>query len=414
MLNTELSPLFEEIVYHRSSTLNLLLVMVIIWTTGVICRRIKQPPLLGELLAGIIFGPSLLGIIRPDDTLNVLAELGVFFLMFYAGLESNISHLQRFKKPAIQVGLGGYLVPFLSGYFGARACGLSIIQSLFIGQALSITAIAVSARVLHDMNFTRFRIAPVIMGAGVIDDIIALTVFTIIVDVAVKMDQFQFLPVFLSLIKVIVFFLVSYFVGRWLFPIVAPHLAVREAKGFSFALIVALLFGFWAEISGLHIIIGAYIAGLFVRLSVPSKRLFVKINDRFVSITYGFLGPIFFFCLSFHVTFDVLTSHWMQITLLLFVAISGKFIGSFIGARIAGLNKGESSVVGLVMNGRGAVELIIASVGMEVGIIDDTIFSILVFIAFITTLVPPISLRLVYAKVLNRLVLISPSTSAEN
>ncbi len=408
-----LPPFLEEMVFHRSSTLNLLLVMVIIWTTGVICRRIKQPPLLGELLAGIVFGPSLLGIIRPDDTLMVLADLGVFFLMFYAGLESNLSHLQRFKKPAIQVAIGGYMIPFLAGYLTSRFFGLDIIQSLFIGQALSITAIAVSARVLHDMAFTKFRVAPIIMGAGVIDDIIALSVFTTLVDVAGNSGDFQLLPVFISLLKVIVFFIVSFLVGKWLFPIVAPHLAVREAKGFSFALIVALLFGFWAEVSGLHLIIGAYIAGLFVRLSVPSKKLFTKINDRFVSITYGFLGPIFFFSLSFHVTFGVLRSHTLMILSLLVMAIVGKFIGGYFGARFSGMNKGESSVIGLVMNGRGAVELIIASVGMEVGIIDDSLFSILVFIAFITTLLPPLSLRLIYTKVMNRLVLITASEAKD-
>lgn len=370
--------------------------MVIIWTTGVICRRIKQPPLLGELLAGIVFGPSLLGIICPDETLKVLAELGVFFLMFYAGLESNVTHLRQYKNPAILVAIGGYIVPSLAGYVTCRFFGLSIIQALFIGQALSITAIAVSARVLHDMGLSEFRVTPIIMGAGILDDIIALTVFTTLIDVTSSNGNFQYSVILISLGKVTLFFVVSYFVGKWFFPIVGPHLSVREAKGFTFALIVALLVGSWAEIAGLHLIIGAYIAGLFVRISVPSKKLFIKINDRFVSITYGFLGPIFFFSLSFHVTFGVLQSHSTMILALLVAAITGKYIGGFFGARVSGMNMEESSIIGLVMNGRGAVELIIASVGMEIGIIDDSLFSILVFIAFFTTLIPPLSLKLFF------------------
>jgi Kef-type K+ transport system membrane component KefB len=412
MTSINISPFLEKIVFHHSSTFNLLLVMVIIWCAGVVCRRIKQPPLLGELLAGIVFGPSLLGIIRPDETLKVLAELGVFFLMFYAGLESNFSHLRQVKKQAIQVGIGGYCLPFVAGYLTSRAFDLPIIQSIFIGQALSITAIAVSARVIHDMALTKYRVAPVIMGAGVIDDVIALTVFTALVDIVSNGQVFSFTPIAISILKVLFFFAAVSLMGLWMFPFLGPHLTGREAKGFSFALIVALLFGFCSEIAGLHIIIGAYIAGLYVRMSVPNKELFTKINDRFVAITYGFLGPIFFFTLSFHVRFAVLQTHLTLIIALLFVAVAGKFAGGYLGARTSGMTKSESTVVGLVMNGRGAVELIIASVGMELGIIDDTFFSILVFIAFATTVMPPLSLRLVCSKMLPGLVIIEAKNSA--
>ena len=404
MAPIEIAPIIEEIVYHRSSTLNLLLVMVVIWSAGVVCRWIKQPPLLGELLAGIVFGPSLFGIIQPDETLTVLSELGVFFLMFYAGLESNPAQLERYKKQAIQVGIGGYLAPFIMGYLACRFYGLSLIQSMFIGQALSITAIAVSARVLHDLNLTNFRISPVVMGAGIIDDIIALTVFTTLVDMTISQTGLEIVPVLFSLTKVAAFFAFSTIFGLWIFPRISRYLVAREAKGFSFALIVALLFGFFAEISGMHFIIGAYIAGLLVKRTVKSKELFDKISDRFVSITYGFLGPIFFFCLSFHVNFKALQTHIGMLTVLLLVAITGKFIGAYLGSRWAKLNSAESTVIGIAMNGRGAVELIIASVGLEVGLINDDLFSILVFIAFVTTLLPPLTLRFIVDRVANKMV----------
>ncbi len=407
MTPTELSPIVEEIVFHRSSTLNLLLVMVVIWSAGVVCRRIKQPALLGELLAGIILGPSLFGIIQPDETLIVLSELGVFFLMFYAGLESNPGQLARYKKQAFLVGVGGYIIPFIMGYIASRAFGLSILQSLFIGQALSITAIAVSARVLHDMKLTGFRISPIVMGAGIIDDIIALTVFTTLIDMTLSNSGLLFSSVLLSLGKVAGFFGVVTVFALWIFPKIGIYLEAREAKGFSFAMIVALLFGFLAEIAGMHFIIGAYIAGLMVKKTVKNKELFTKIEDRFVSVTYGFFGPIFFFCLSFHVNFKALQTHIGLLVVLLLVAVTGKFLGAYWGGRLAKLNKGESSIVGLAMNGRGAVELIIASVGLEVGLINDDIFSILVFIAFLTTLLPPLTLRFVIDRVANRLIRVS-------
>jgi Na+:H+ antiporter len=404
MAAVELTPIVEELFLHHSSTLNLLMVMVVIWSTGVVCRWIKQPALLGELLAGIVLGPALFGVIQPDETLKVLAELGVFFLMFYAGLESNPGQLEKYKKQAAQVGLGGYLVPFVMGYLASRFFGLSLIQSLFIGQALSITAIAVSARILHDLDLTGLRISPVVMGAGIIDDIIALTVFTTLVDMTINHNSLQFLPTLFSLIKVAVFFLVSAILGMWVFPRISSYLVAREAKGFSFALIVALFFGFWAEVAGMHFIIGAYVAGLLVRRTVKSKELFTKINDRFVSITYGFLGPIFFFCLSFHVNFKALQTHMVMATVLLLVAIIGKFIGAYLGGLWAKMNRAEATVIGFAMNGRGAVELIIASVGLEVGLINDDLFSILVFIAFITTLLPPLTLKFVVDRVAEKLI----------
>lgn len=404
MTPIEISPIIEEIVFHRSSTLNLLLVMVVIWSAGVVCRWIKQPALLGELLAGIIFGPSLFGIIQPDETLTVLAELGAFFLMFYAGLESNPAQLEKYKKQAAQVGAGGYLVPFIMGYLACRFFGMPLLQSLFIGQALSITAIAVSARVLHDLKLTGFRVSPITMGAGIIDDIIALTVFTTLTDMAINNNTLLLSSTLLSLGKVAGFFLLSIVFALWIFPRIGIYLVAREAKGFSFALIVALLFGFLAEIAGMHFIIGAYIAGLMVKRTVKSKELFTKISDRFVSVTYGFFGPIFFFCLSFHVNFKALQTHMTLLIVLLLVAITGKFLGAYWGSRWAKLNKAESTIVGLAMNGRGAVELIIASVGLEVGLINDDIFSILVFIAFMTTLLPPLTLRFIINRVANRLV----------
>lgn len=403
MTPAELSPIVEDIFFHRSSTLNLLLVMVVIWSAGVVCRWIKQPTLLGELLAGIVLGPSLFGIIQPNETLTVLSELGVFFLMFYAGLESNPGQLERYKKQAAQVGIGGYLAPFLMGYFTCRFFDLSILQSLFIGQALSITAIAVSARVLHDMKLTEFRISPIIMGAGIIDDIIALTVFTTLIDMTLSNNGLLLFSTMLSLAKVAAFFLVCAVFSLWIFPKIGIYLVAREAKGFSFALIVALLFGFLAEIAGMHFIIGAYIAGLMVKKTVKSKELFTKISDRFVSVTYGFFGPIFFFCLSFHVSFKALQTHLGLLIALLLVAIAGKFLGAYVGALWAKLNKAEATVIGLAMNGRGAVELIIASVGLEVGLINDDIFSILVFIAFLTTVLPPLTLKFIVDRVANRL-----------
>jgi Kef-type K+ transport system membrane component KefB len=132
-------------------------------------------------------------------------------------------------------------------------------------------------------------------------------------------------------------------------------------------------------------------AGLFVREGIVHKALLQKINDRFVSITYGFLGPIFFVSLSFHMTFTIFKTHLGLVLILLAAAVAGKMLGAGLAAYVGKMTKTESMVVALAMNGRGAVELIIASIGLEFGIINDVFFSILVVVAFVTTLIPPAS-----------------------
>ncbi len=384
---------------QENPTLNLLMLMVIVWTTGVICRVIHQPPVLGELIAGIIFGPAFLGLIAPNEMLAVLSELGVFFLMFYAGLETNPSDLMKFRRHSCIVGIFGFIIPFGLVYLVCQSFALPMAQSLFISLGLSITAIAVSARVLHDLELTDHRVSPVILGASIIDDVLALSFFTAIVDLGTSHSGINWFQFAFTMGKVVVFFALAIGVGLWLYPKIGKHFSSRSSKGFTFALIVALMFGVLAEVSGLHIIIGAYMAGLFVREGVVSQELLTKISDRFVAITYGFLGPVFFVSLSFHVTFEIFNTHLLLTSVLLFVAICGKLIGAGGGSLLSGMNVKEATVIGLAMNGRGAVELVVASIGLQVGLINDEIFSILVLIAFVTTSMPPISIKLFLNKV---------------
>jgi Kef-type K+ transport system membrane component KefB len=390
---------FKEVILADNSIINLLMVMVIIWTAGVVFRTIKQPPVIGELLAGFVFGPPVMGIIRPDETLHVLSELGIFFLMFYAGLETNPFELKRMTRPSLFVALGGFILPFLLGYSAGHLLGLAHIQALFIGMALSITAIAVNARVLTDLRMTRFRVTPVIIGASIIDDILSLALLTVIIDIANGEGSLISSHLIVLILKVAAFFGISHLIGIILYPKFSKYFSSREAKGFTFALIMALLFGVLAEMAGLHIILGAYMAGLFVREGIVSKELFQKINDRFVSITYGFLGPIFFVSLSFHIDFSIFKSHVLPLSVLLLAAVIGKLVGSGAGALVGKMNRGESMVIGAAMNGRGAVELIIASIGLQMGIIDNMYFSILIVVAFLTTFMPPVSLHLLLKRV---------------
>jgi len=382
--------LFQQ---ENDPTINLILVMVLIWGTGVLFRKIKQPPVLGELLAGIIFGPALLNVIRPDATLEILSELGVFFLMFHAGLETNPYDLKNMGRQSALVGVGGFFVPLLSGVFVCVSFfQVTMLHALFVSLGLAITAIAVNVRVLHDLDMHKYRVTPVIVGGAIVDDILCFAMFSALVGYAAT-NTVSVAGVLLNLAKVFCFFGISIYIGTYWYPRISRSFATREAKGFTFSLVVALFFGLLAELAGLHIIIGAYMAGLFMGENIFSKELYEKVNDRFVTITYGFLGPIFFVSLSFHMEFAVFQSHFLLLVILLVVAVLGKLVGAGLAARMSRMNWAESLVVGVAMNGRGAVELIIASVGLELGIINDLYFSLLVVVAFVTTLIPPIALN---------------------
>lgn len=381
--------------------MNLLLVMILIWFSGVVFRKLKQPPMLGELLGGFIFGPSVLGIISPDAIINCLAELGVFFLMFYAGLETNPNALQKMGKQAFLVGIGGFLLPYTIGFWlCVLVFGVAGMQAMFVGLALSITAIAVNARIINDLKLGEYRVAPVIMGGAIVDDVLSFAFFSTLVGLATGASggAFDLGTLASVLIRLFLFFAITIGIGHQFYPRLSKYFSSRESMGFTFALLVALVFGLIAEITGLHIILGAYMAGLFVKEGIVNENLLVKINDRFLAITYGFLGPIFFVSLSFHMTLDIFATHLPMILVMLLVAVGGKLVGAGLGARIGGMNKFETTLVAISMNGRGAVELIIASVGIKLGIINDVYFSILVVVAFITTLLPP----LVMGAILNR------------
>jgi Kef-type K+ transport system membrane component KefB len=247
---------------------------------------------------------------------------------------------------------------------------------------LSITAIAISARLFKDYKLTKTQTAHITLGAALLDDIFALMLFSIVLSI-VETGSVEFIPILLMIVKVLLFFGVVIIGGFKLQKYVGGFL---KNKGFTVTLIVALALGLIAESIGLHMIIGAFLAGLFIREEVIDEKVFRKIEDRIYGLSYSFLGPIFFASLAFYLDFTAFVeAPWFLIAILL-VAIFGKVIGSGFAAYVQKINLKSSLVIGLAMNNRGAVELILASIGLQLGIIQTDVFSILVLMAFVTTL----------------------------
>lgn len=374
---------------------SLFLIMAVVWGTGMIFRRLKLPILLGELLAGLIFGPALFGVFQEDETIKVLAELGIFFLMLHAGLETHPRDLLNSSKKSIAIAAGGVVLPLLLGYGVATYFGYEPIKAAFIGMALSITAISVTTKIFKDFKFNKSNIAHLVMGAAIIDDIAAFLMLSIIIGIVHGGGTITPLEVAWLIGKVGLFFGGVILVGTKFIPVFSKVFSDKGYKAFTFTLILALAFGVFAEYIGLHYILGAYIAGLFVKEEIIHPDVYKKIEDRLFGLSYSFLGPIFFVSLGFHVDFGVFKDPTTLPFLLAIIAaaIIGKVVGAGGMAYLVGMSKKESMIVGMSMNGRGAVELILAVIGLELGLIGETVFSVLVFMAFFTTLMTPIILK---------------------
>ncbi len=184
---------------------NLILILTVAWFLGRVFARFGLPVVLGELLAGIILGPPLLGIISTSEPIELLAEFGIFFLMFYAGLEMDPKEAVEHIWPSTAVAIGGFVLPFVFGFFACRLFGGTSFQSLFVGMGISVTAIAVQSRILHDMHIHNTSIGHIIIGAAIINDILALISLSILLELAER-GSIQFFQLAFIVFKVAVFF----------------------------------------------------------------------------------------------------------------------------------------------------------------------------------------------------------------
>ena len=384
--------------------INLLIILAVAWPMGALFVRMGLPVMLGQLVTGLLLGPAVLNIITPSESITFLADLGIFFAMFYAGMEMDPKELVEHIWPSLAVAIGGFVLPFIMGFFVARYFGGTVFQSLFIGIGLSITAIAVQAVILQEMQIHKTSIGHVIMGAAIVDDILSLIGLSILLGL-VKTGTVEASGIFIIILKVSAFFAFTILAGHFVIPFLTRKLDDYNAKGFTFAMISALVMATAAELAGLHTVIGAFLAGQFVRKEIMNEKIYNAISDRFYGLSHGFLMPVFFASLAFHLHLKWDISFILFALAITVTAILGKLVGCGIGALSFRYSMRESSIIGFGMNGRGAVELVVVAVVIALsndllaqGVISDPLltedqFSALVLMAFITTLLAPLMLR---------------------
>ncbi|HLD39083.1 MAG TPA: cation:proton antiporter [archaeon] len=356
-------------------------------------RGIKQPVSIGLIIAGIIIGPSVFSAVNYTDV-SILAQIGGIILLFLVGLESNFREI--YTKKAFKVALAGIFVPLIFGYIVALMFGLNTISALFIAAALSATSIGITAAVLKEMGKLSTETGKLIIGAAVIDDILGLLVLSVVASLPAGFEIFS---VASTAIKAIVFVVVAIFIGDKLlvrlvdffdYHIIGVH---SPKTTFMLAMAIAFAYSFIAEWIGLSAIVGAFLAGISLARS-RNVKLFYAGTEYLEAI----FTSIFFVSLGIIVSISDAISVWPLIIVLTVVAAATKVIGCGYTAKKLGFSWKDSKIVGVGMMPRGEVALIIGLYGITLGVITNAVYSAIVFMAFLTTILTPFILNKLYAE----------------
>ena len=386
--------------------LDLAIILLCTKALGLATRKVQMPQVVGALLAGVLLGPAMLGILTETSFIHNVAEIGVIVLMFCAGLETDIQELKASGKASFVIALIGVIVPLIGGYATAMffnrpgvitsdaSCSV-FLQNIFIGVILTATSVSITVETLKELGKLKTKSGNAILGAAIIDDvlgIVALTLVTSMADESVKIS--------VVLLKIVAFFAFAGVIG-FIFYKVFKKWTDQAEKGLRrhaiMAFVFCLLMAYVAEkFFGVADITGAYFAGI-VMCRLSSARDYVASKTNVLG--YMLFSPLFFASIGIKTNLEGLTSTMAIFAVVLtIIAILTKIIGCGIGARIMGFQTYDAFSIGLGMVSRGEVALIVAQKGEQAGLIDPHMFPPIVLVVIVTTLVTPILLKLGMSK----------------
>lgn len=383
---------------------------------GILFRKVGQPQVVGEMAAGIMLGPTLLGWALPDayeslfpagslGHLNVLSQIGLLLFMFLVGLEFNPKLLRKQGKTAFLTSHASISVPYLLGAVLAlilypRFSNESVDFAeftLFLGAAMSVTAFPVLARILRDRQLNRTEIGTVAIACAAVDDVTAWCLLAYIVAL-VRATQGAAAPLWITFAGLTLYLMFMVFVARGLLARCLTASRRRKVPSEDMtALILMLLFvsAMTTEWLGIHLLFGAFVFGAVMP---KEERLIAQLTLRIESVTQVLLLPIFFAYTGLRTSIQALNGKemWLYCALVLLVAILGKFGGSAIAARVSGMSWRDSTAIGVLMNTRGLMELVILNIGLDLGVISPALFSMMVVMALGTTFMTTPLLECIY------------------
>jgi Kef-type K+ transport system membrane component KefB len=386
---------------------NLLILLVLARLFGEIMERFKQPAMIGEILAGVLLGPTVLNFIHRTEDLKVISELGVFLLVIIAGLEIHLDEIiKSLKGRNIVISLSAFFIPLASGYFVGNYFGQDVMSTIFIGLCVAITALPVSIRILMDLGKLNSPVGQKIISVAIFDDVIALTILGILLDLKDVEPTFANISqaTVFTVLKLVVFLIIialtykliqkfaqkENFIENQLNTILT-YLKGKESL-FAVFFVFILIFATMTESIGLHFIIGAFFASMLISKDLVGEKHLETFHNTTNSMAMGFLAPIFFAGIGLEFQFSSIQNYPLLLAIIA-VSFLSKIIGGYIGGRFARLNHKVSLALGIGLNARGIMELVIANIAYKAGIINTEIFSMLVIMGLITTLSTPFLLK---------------------
>ena len=377
---------------------------------GEVAHRLKQPAVIGQLLAGVVLGPSILGWWPAGEQwlfpsapaqkamLDAVAQLGILMLLLLTGMETNLAIVKRVRRAAIGVTVFGIALPFAGGFALGQLLpeallsnpGARLLTSLFLGIALAISSVKIVATVIKQLNFTHRRVGQVLLASAVLDDTLGWVILAVIFGLA-RHGTVDFAVLWKTVFGAVGFMVLSFTIGwravsfviRWTNDHFQTELAVVTA-----ILLILGLFALATDGLGLHTALGAFVAGMLIG---RSPILTTHIESQLRGLITALFMPIFFGLAGLGTDFGQLRNGsvlgWAVVIIL--VASAGKFGGALIGGRVGALSWRESIAVGCGMNARGSTEVIIATLGLSMGVLSPTLFTLIVLMAIITTLIMP-------------------------
>lgn len=375
--------------------LPLALVLLAAWGAGWLATRFGYPAVLGELIAGIVLGPPLLGVLSDGEGLAAIGEFGIVLMMLYIGTEIDVDDLRRASRAGLLAAIGGFVVPFGLGMLTMLLFGYSVTAAIFVGAAVGVTSLATKSRILADLRLFDTRIAYVLVAAALLSDTATLVLFAGVLSFNEGTGGAG--ETAIVAVRAVGFFVIMAAAG-----VVVPRAGrwARErfgldgpAYGVAVLVVGGLLAAALAEALGLHAILGSFVAGMILRRGVLTPRTSRHASEMVERISLGVLAPVFFVTAGFAISLPAARENLPLLLVVIAVATFGKIFGTALFYLPTGNGWREGLVVGGAMNGRGAVEIIVAGIGLERGLISTEVFTVLVLMAILTTAMVPVLLK---------------------
>jgi Kef-type K+ transport system membrane component KefB len=365
-------------------------------------RRLGQPPVLGEMVAGIVMGPSVLGLIYPQavaflfpassmETLRQLSQIGVVIFMFIVGMELNIRQVREKGSAAVMISHASIILPFLLGtalslflYRDLAPAGTSFNAfALFIGVAMSITAFPVLARILEDRGLTQTQLGSIAITCAAVDDVTAWCILALVIAL-VKSTGIASAGITVGLTLVFAAAMVFVLRPQLARVIKEPDSQLHRQRLIPIILAFVLACALTTEIIGIHALFGAFLAGVVMP---PSTKVRIFLKDKLEAFGSYALLPLFFAFTGLRTQIGLLNDleGWLLCAVIILVAIAGKLGGSMLMSRWTGMSWTQSFSIGVLMNTRGLVELVVLNIGYDLGILSGRIFAMMVLMALVTT-----------------------------